>query len=368
MNTKKKIIFLTYIPSPYRVDFFNELNKFSNLFVVYYNKSMLNSGWKNTKKNHNYKFIYLFDKSKIKGLLKLIKIINNNKDEIFVIGGYSMLAEIISIFYLRLLGINFILSSDGGFITKGFIKTIIKKKLIKSAKYWLSSGINTSNTLQYYGAKSSNIFEFHFTSLSKKDILNELISAKEKNKLKTNANLKTDILYLTYVGQLIFRKGVDILIEAISSIKHENIEVLIIGDGELFSELKALVKSKGMEKKIHFLGKQSKINVLNYLKMSDLFVMPSRDDIWGLVLNEALSIGLPLIASNKVGSSFNLIHRGINGYIIESGNVNELSNSIDLICSSDIRSMQRESLKIAKYYSIEQMVLDHMVLFNKIDI
>ena len=55
----KKIVFLTYIPSPYRVDFFNELSNFSNLLVVYYKHGIKNTGWKKEDKKHNYNHIFL---------------------------------------------------------------------------------------------------------------------------------------------------------------------------------------------------------------------------------------------------------------------------------------------------------------------
>ena len=91
MNKKRKVVYLTYIPSPYKVDFFNELSKFSDLLVVYYNKNLSNLGWKNDDKAHFFKYEVLFNKSKILGLLKLIRILRNNKNEIFVVGGYSKL-------------------------------------------------------------------------------------------------------------------------------------------------------------------------------------------------------------------------------------------------------------------------------------
>jgi hypothetical protein len=99
MKANKKILFLTFIPSPYRVDFFNELSKFEDLFVVYYEKGVNNLGWKETNKKHNYKHVFLFSKGKINGLIKLIKILFKHRNQIIVIGGYAMFAEIFSIFF-----------------------------------------------------------------------------------------------------------------------------------------------------------------------------------------------------------------------------------------------------------------------------
>lgn len=367
MNTQKKIIFLTYIPSPYRVEFFNELAKFYNLFVIYYNSGMETAGWKSQIQKHNYKHTFLFETSRLKGIFNLIQLINKNKNEIIIIGGYGMLIEIFAIFYLKILKIEFVLNSDGGFITKGRLKTIFKKILIKSASYWLSSGMNTTRTLQYYGAKKSNIYEYHFTSLTNKDVLKSLLPDDNIIEIKKSFNLKANISYAVFVGQLISRKGIDILINAISIISDKNVEFLLIGDGEQGIELEELVKSCGLESRIHFLGKKTKEEVINYLRISDIFVLPSREDIWGLVVNEAASNGLALIASDMVGSAYNLIEDGKNGYIISNENIKELALKIDLICSSNLESMKQESLEIAKNYTIERMVKDHLELFKKLN-
>lgn len=368
MKCRKKIVFLTYIPSPYRVDFFNELKKHCNLLVIYYCSKMPNSPWLKSDKVQNYKNKVLFEESKITGLFNLIKLLHKNRTEIIVIGGYSMLAEIISIFYLKLFRVKFVLNSDGGFITKGFFKTLVKKFLIQSASYWLSSGINTTKTLINYGAKSSAIFEYHFSSLFKKDLLKDILPNEIINDLRNELKLKKDVNYLIFVGQLVQRKGVDILLEAIKNVKSHNFEVLIVGSGDQEEILIDNLGDLSIKNKVHFLGKLPKEQVLKYLKVSDVFVFPSREDIWGLVLNEAVSSGLPIISSRRVGAAFSLIKDGVNGYIVNTGNVIELSNAIEKILNKDLRLMSNESLNIAVKFTIEQMVEDHLVLFDKISL
>ena len=362
---KNKIIFLTYIPSPYRVDFFNELSKFENLYVVYYQKGIGNLGWKETSKKHNYKHTFLFAKNKFKGFMKLVKILFINRNETIIIGGYAMLPEIIAILFLKIFGVRFIINSDGGFISQGYLKTRVKKKLIQSASYWLSSGINTTKTLKYYGAKAAYIYEYPFSSLSKIDIQTNKLSINEKNTLKNTIDLKLENYYIVFVGQLIYRKGLDVLINAMLNVKTSNLEVLIIGDGELLIDLKQLVKDNKLQKKIHFLGKKSKDEVLLYLKSSDLFVLPSREDIWGLALNEAIANGLPVISTKQVGASFSLIEENLNGFIIDSDKTNDLSLCIDRVFNMDMNQMQKKSIEIAKEFTIENMVISHLKLFNK---
>lgn len=370
MQIKKKIIFLTYIPSPYRVDFFNELSKFTDLNVVYYNESMPNSGWKQDQIIHNYNYTILFNKTKLLAIFDLFKILKANNNEIFVVGGYAKLVEIISILYFKIFNIDFVLNTDGGFVTKGFFKTKLKKFLINSASYYLSSGINATKTLLYYGANLSKVFEYHFTSINKLDVIDsESISDLSKSNLKQKLNLNTHKSYVVYVGRLIRLKGVDVLIDAISKINTKDVELLLIGDGVETLDLQCFAEERNALDKVHFLGKKNKLDVFNFLKASDVFVLPSRGvgDVWGLVVNEAIANGLAVIATDRVGAAYSLIDDAKNGYIIESNNAEVLATTIDLIYKQDIVSMQNHSINIAQKYTIEQMVKDHLVLFEKLD-
>jgi len=368
MEIKRKVIFLTYIPSPYRVDFFNELAKYCDLNVLYYYENVPNSPWKKTIQEHNYAHMFLMQKSKVKGLLVLLKLLYKNRNETIVVGAYSKMAEIFAILFLKLLRVKFVLNSDGGFITKGVLKTILKRQLIRPASYWLSSGINTSNTLVHYGAKSSNIFEYHFSSLFENEVLEKSVEEEEFIRIRKNLNLNNDVTYIVFVGQLIYRKGVDILLEAITLMKNKEIEVLVIGSGNQINNLKEYCVINNLQERVHFIGKCPKQEVLEYLKVSDVFVFPSREDIWGLALNEAIANGLPVISTKQVGSAYNLISDGENGYIIDCDNVLELVDALEKLVFKNLTSMRLKSLEKAQKYTIENMVFDHMLLFNNLDL
>lgn len=361
----KKIIFLTFIPSPYRVDFFNELSKSCDLHVIYYDDQSFNFGWKDSKIKHEYKKTVLSDRWFLSGIYILAKLLLKNRKNIIIIGGYAMFPEIFSIFFLKLLNIKFVLNSDGGFITSGKFKTWFKKVLIKSATFWLSSGKNTTKTLEYYGAKNNNIYEYYFTSLFEKEILKKLPNNDEKKLLKIKKQLNPEKSYIVFVGQLIHRKGLDILIKAFAKTNLTYVEVLIIGDGELKEMLIKLCKTENISSRVKFLGKKSKFDVLDYLKLSDVFVLPSREDIWGLVVNEAVSCGLAIISTKEVGASHSLIIDNLNGYMINANNTDELTETINKTYNKDLILQQRKSLNISKAYTIENMVKSHLKLFKR---
>lgn len=81
----------------------------------------------------------------------------------------------------------------------GKLKSVFKSFLIKSAKYWFSSGINTTKTLIHYGSNSQNIYEYRFTSLPKKEVLKAPLKKDRLLNLRKDLNLKSDTAYYIFV-------------------------------------------------------------------------------------------------------------------------------------------------------------------------
>lgn len=92
--------------------------------------------------------------------------------------------------------------------------------------------------------------------------------------------------------------------------------------------------------------------------MADLFVLPSRQDTWGLVLNEAMACGLPVVTTRKVGGSADLVREGVNGYIVVEENPAELYGAIKKIVTNSSlgEKMGQESSRIIQQFSIDSAV------------
>ncbi|MFQ8704524.1 MAG: glycosyltransferase family 4 protein [Thomasclavelia sp.] len=348
-----KVLFLTNIPSPYRVDFFNELGKYCDLTVLFEKNKADNREW-TSDINKNYNAVFLKGRSmgNDKALcFEVIEFIRQNFDCI-IIGGYSTPTGMLAIKYLSFKKIPFILSSDGGFIRhERKINYLIKKHFICSANYYLSSGKATSKYLIHYGAKKDNIFNYPFTSLYKSDVLTAPISSDEKKILRNKLNLPDGKIVIC-VGQMISRKGIDILLKAAENFD-KNIYTYIIG-GKPTDEYLKIIKDNNL-KKIYFLNFMNKENLYEYYKAADLFVLPTREDIWGLVINEAMANGLPIITTNKCIAGLELING--NGYIVPTDDFNAISLMVNEILSNPVKqvNLSIKSLKIIKEYTIENM-------------
>ena len=185
--------------------------------------------------------------------------------------------------------------------------------------------------------------------------------------IRKRLNINYDKVVLA-VGQFIYRKGFDILIKAINEINlDENIGFYIIG-GKPTQEILELYEVNKHKERIHFIDFLTDVELEDYYKASTLFILPTREDVWGLVINEALSKGLPVVSTYNCVAAVELVKDGINGYIINKDTTNQLGNAIikSLSDQSRIFDMSKNALKSIREYSIESMAHIHYVEILKI--
>lgn len=364
MNKNLKVLFLTNVPSPYRVNFFNELGKNVNLTVLYQKEqsSERNEKWSAEAEN-NYKSIFL--KGKSTGVdnafcLEVIKYIDRSYDAIVICGNASP-TEILAIEFCKLRKIPYILEGDGAFIKKGnYFKEKLKRHLIAGGDLFLSTCSEHDKYYEYYGAKLNKIVRYRFSSLVEEDILSQPIEKEEKKRLKEKNHIYEEKIILA-VGQFIPRKGFDVLLKAVVGLQ-KDVGIYIVGDNPT-SEYLEFIERKSI-KNVHFVGFKTKEELKEYYKLADIFVLPTREDIWGLVINEAMAYGLPIVTTNKCNAGLELVKNGINGYIVQVGNVEELRCAIiDSLLRSD--EMGYSALKAIQSYTIENMVKDHVDILKK---
>jgi glycosyltransferase involved in cell wall biosynthesis len=131
-----------------------------------------------------------------------------------------------------------------------------------------------------------------------------------------------------FSGQFIERKGVDLLIQAFARISDQvpELHLQLLGTGPLLGDLMNIIPSK-LRERIRFLGFHQTAAIPKLFAAADVFVLPSRHDGWGVVVNEALGAGLPIIVSDRVGAR-DLVENGVNGFITIAGNVDSLASAL----------------------------------------
>lgn len=364
MMGNKKVLYITNVPSPYRVNYFNELSKYCDLTVIYERDSASDRDikWKE-EDNKKYNIIFL-DGYKFKtdfivsnGIKKHLK---NNKYDFIIFCNFASPSGILGINYCIKHNIKYCIEGDGAFYLKKSLKDIIKKRLLKNALYCFSTCNNLDEYYLNLGVSKNNIKRYRFTSLSNDEIINNSSLTNNIDELKNKLHLNYKKILL-FVGQFIKRKGIDILLESFSKLPSDGIGLVIIG-GEPIDEYIEIMNKYNL-KNIHFYTFMNKKEMDDYFRISNLFILPTREDIWGLVVNEALSYGVPVITTDRCNAGLELIKNDYNGYIVKSNDIDELSIAINNLLSGN-GSLRDNCLKSIEQYTIENMVKDHLEVFN----
>ncbi len=174
------------------------------------------------------------------------------------------------------------------------------------------------------GASEEQIYPFgYFRKSADRDALGAPARATDS----PQAGDKTE---LVFVGQLVPRKGVDTLLEAVAPLipKYPQLEVVLIGAGESEAELKQQARRLGIESRVAFEGVVASDAILQRLANARALVLPSRWDGWGLVVNEALSVGVPVFVSDHCGAA-GVVRNGENGFVFPADDAAHLRAQLD---------------------------------------
>ncbi len=147
--------------------------------------------------------------------------------------------------------------------------------------------------------------------------------SENKCDLRKNIEYRKDKYHLLFIGQLIKRKGVDILLKALSGLKEMKWFLDIIGDGKERRNIEDLCESLNLSKYVKFYGVKKNMETIEFLKTVDLLILPSRFDGWGAVVNEALTNGVPIVCSDACGAA-DLINNSFRGDVFTTESISDL--------------------------------------------
>lgn len=243
--------------------------------------------------------------------------------------------------------------------------------LLHNSKMIFVHGSVQKQYLLQKGVKPSNIKHLPFLSADLSKVASDAKTIRAKYKL-------LDRVVILYLGRIIPRKGLEELILAFRKIKEEvpDVFLLIAGsadgpekaEGIKYEQRCKTLANDIAPNEILFTGTIKPDDSHLFFAAADLFVHPhntyqDQDEGWGLVLNEAASMGLPIIATDRVGSAYDLIKTGVNGFIVKSGSVEELSEKIRelLLDKKKLHSFSINSRMIFETFHQEHLIVDRIL-------
>jgi len=306
-------------------------------------------------KIHNYphKMLYngfLEELSTINKVKLLLKEIIDYKPTILITAGYSDPSIIFSVIFNKIRGGKNIITSDTTINdrTRIWYKELVKKTILNFFDFGFCIGTKQIEYLLSLGLSNNKIIKAGWYAIDYKDVpkLNKLINNFKK-------------LNFIYVGRISPEKNLKMLIDSFYEVKKfENSKdwgLIIVGDGPQREKLFKLVNSLGLKNDVFFVGGRSWKEVVDFYTISDVFILPSISEPWGLVVNEAMICGLPVIVSKRCGSYWDLVKEGVNGFGFDPFNQKELQEIMLKFINKDvdIKKMGEESKNIIKDYTPE---------------
>ncbi len=275
--------------------------------------------------------------------------------DFIVCGGYNYACSWQSMLWARRNRVPFILwtESTARDLRSGrALVEFLKIKFLHGCDAFVVPGKSSSDYLRKYGVPEEKIFvapnavDTRFFAQRAEVIRRD--AARHRQALGLPAH------FFLFAGRLILEKGIFDLLrayEALAPDVRKEMGLVFVGDGDARAKLeqRAAAICPGT---IHFAGFAQREQLAAYYALADALVFPTHSDTWGLVVNEAMACGLPIISSSAAGCVADLVEGGWNGRVVSSGDIVQLSSAMnELANNAELRSCmgRRSTQRIAQY-------------------
>ena len=348
----KKAAFVTNIPSPYRVDLFYYLQTHLNEYeisVIYTSRSEDNRKWDLREEKLLNTHILKSKILKLRGKLdaryihfpaNVGSVLNTIQPDVVVAFEYNP-AALQSLLWCRTHKRKFIHLTDGTLYSErnlNIVQRASRKIICGSADACIASSTKAQEKLVSWGVAREKIFKSFLTvDISPyRDIPRKPVPGQ-----------------LLYVGSMVKRKGLDLLISAMPYVKSP-VTLHIVGNGtpEEIAELKQLAQEKNVADSIVFRGFLQGAALREEYSHAQAFVFPTREDCFGLVLLEAMGAGVPIVASKYADGAYDVVLEGENGWIADPDDAQQFAQAIDRANTVPLRGSSRQHIDQFTFESV----------------
>ncbi|MEW6607569.1 MAG: glycosyltransferase [bacterium] len=355
------IVILHNIVTPYRNALFSEIARIHDDFkVIFIAETEIPRDWIIDKGNMQYDYEILYRKplesiNKLNLVARTFSSLRKLNAKVLIIAGYDSPAFWTALLWKRLYRRKAIILSASNEEDRRriFLREMLKRRFIRNCDAAIVYGSKGREYIRKLGMCPGRIF------LMGNSVDNEFYWKKsaefrlEKHALRKELALrKVNILY---VGRFSKEKNLIFLLDCINSLPVDDKKVcglVMVGSGPLMGEVQDYVQKHNM-KNVYLAGFKQKEELALYYGICDVLVLPSLSETWGLVVNEAMASGLPIIVSRRCGCYPDIIKEGINGFSFDPHNKEELMNHISNMVKGvyDLKGMGKASRSIIDEYS-----------------
>lgn len=342
---KCRLVILTEIISPYRIPLFNCLAQEPgiDLHVLFLSES--DPGlrqWKVYKEDIKFSYEVLPSRRMRLGSYNVVlngRVVHSLRQvspQAILCGGYNYVASWQALLWARAQGVPFVLWSESNRYDARPGRALIemlKAEFLRNCDGFLVPGQAAHDYLRLLKIREDGIFVA--PNAVDNDLFGALALAARKDACAMRRKLDLPDRYFLFVGRLVEEKGVFELLRAYAGLDfrlRSEVGLVFVGDGPCRARLQDEAKNLAGEA-IKFAGFVHREQLPAYYALAETFVLPTYTDTWGLVVNEAMACGLPVIVSRVAGCVADLIREGWNGLIVEPRDISSVRSAMEILAT-----------------------------------
>jgi len=294
----------------------------------------------------------------------LLKAFHEFKPTVLNITGYFDWAQVLLMVYAKRKGVKIVISSESSSADsiRSAIKEKIKSLILSQADAFFCFGKTSADYLLGLGVQPAQIKVANAAVVDEEVILTNYQKAREEIRKNEQPAAKRNFVF---VGRLAPEKNLEMLINAFVNLQNNLSEtqswgLLFVGDGPSRERLEKLASKSQNPANFFFEGGFPWYRVPEWLAKSDVLVLPSLSEPWGLVVNEAMVCGMPVVVSKNCGCAEDLVKNGKNGFSFDPKHQQELENSLRFFIENPekIVAMGQESSAIIQGFQSKGVAME----------
>ncbi len=363
---RRRMVLITELIAPYRIPVFNALARRQDveLHVIFLSRTDSSMRqWRVYEEEIQFAYDVLPSWRRRVGKFNILlnrgvkESLRKVAPDVIVCGGYNYVSSWQALRWAKKHCVPFVLwceSTGHDCRNKHSPMEFLKAKFVESCDGFVVPGQSARDYLLSLGAKAEEI------SVAPNAVDTALFASVGAEVRQHEAELRAKLAlperYFLFVGRLVPGKGVFDLIDAYAQLSPElrtQVGLVFAGEGPARAELESRARDIHPGR-VHFAGFLHREDLATYYGLAECFVFPTRSDPWGLVVNEAMACGLPVICTRVAGCAADLVHD--NGRLVSGGDIAELSSAMeDIATQSEVRlQMGLESRQRIEAYSPER--------------
>lgn len=324
------MLMLMIEPTPYILGFLREVRKvWKGEVDVFFTCRNLSQAWDEAPTKD-----FVLEGSFFSGSVKLWSLLKNNRYTLVHLAGWSQPLVFIALLICAVRRISVSVETDTSpheetLAWRYWMKRLIYPLIFKIPQLFIPGGTRQAQYLSSYGVPAKKIRIAQMTvDVEELQAYKESAGAVVRDSMRSQYGFTEDTVVFLFVGRLEAYKGICELLEAYRQLResgHTSSALLMVGDGAYRGEAEMIAS---VVDGVTITGRLSGADLFNAYIISDIMVVPSLVEPWGLVVNEAMAFGLPVIASDNVGCSDDLVIHEVTGLIVPAGQTEALVNAL----------------------------------------